>query len=578
MLRIIVQASARAARFQLCGKLAGLWVSELEQCWQRAKAVLQSKSFVIDLTAVTFIDAAGKALLASLHEQGAKLLAAGPLNKAIVEEITRLRKPAATGSNQPKPAATGSNRPKPAATGTNRPKGAATGANRPRRAATSPGPHLLVLLMILFLLAAAGSLRAQDKPVLRLTLRQAVQLALRQNPQVQIANLNVAQSGQDKDLARSALLPQAGLHATERVVRTNLAASFGRTFPGLPEHIGPFQAIQAGPQFSMPVFDLTLWRRLQQGRQGIRASQAQELSVREQNVLLVVSQYLGSLRATADVEAARSRVELAQALYDLAADLQKNGVGTGIDTLRSNVLLQQEKQRLIAAESQKQTSLYGLVQLLNLDPRQTIELADEISFFETPEFPADQSIEQALVNRPEMKALASRERIAQLERSAASESRLPTVRAVASWSQLGTKPDAVIPAYEYALSLDVPLFTGGRIRAETTKADLELKKIEQDRQNLRNQIAFQVKTALVQLGSARSEVDVANLTVKLAREEVDQARDRFRAGVANNIEIITAQDELSRANDNQIAALYRYNQARADLAHAIGQMETLYAK
>jgi len=59
---------------------------------------------------------------------------------------------------------------------------------------------------------------------------------------------------------------------------------------------------------------------------------------------------------------------------------------------------------------------------------------------------------------------------------------------------------------------------------------------------------------------------------------VDQARDRFKAGVANNIEVIQAQDALARANDNQIAALYRFNQARADFAKSIGQMETVYAK
>jgi outer membrane protein len=87
-----------------------------------------------------------------------------------------------------------------------------------------------------------------------------------------------------------------------------------------------------------------------------------------------------------------------------------------------------------------------------------------------------------------------------------------------------------------------------------------------------------VKTAVAQLEAARGEVDVANQGVALAQEEVTQARDRFQAGVVNNIEVITAQDELSRANDNQIAALYRYNQARADLAHATGQMESLYAK
>jgi outer membrane protein len=80
------------------------------------------------------------------------------------------------------------------------------------------------------------------------------------------------------------------------------------------------------------------------------------------------------------------------------------------------------------------------------------------------------------------------------------------------------------------------------------------------------------------MAAARSEVDVANQAVGLANEEVTQARDRFQAGVANNIEVISAQDALARANDNQIVALYRYNQARADLARATGQMEAVYAK
>ena len=105
-----------------------------------------------------------------------------------------------------------------------------------------------------------------------------------------------------------------------------------------------------------------------------------------------------------------------------------------------------------------------------------------------------------------------------------------------------------------------------------------MQKLEQQKADLRNQIALDVKTSLLNLQSARNEVQVANLGVQLAKEEVDQARDRFKAGVANNIEVISAQDALSRANDNQIAALYRFNQARADFARAIGQMEKTYAK
>jgi outer membrane protein TolC len=328
----------------------------------------------------------------------------------------------------------------------------------------------------------------------------------------------------------------------------------------------------------MPLFDLTLWRRWQSSHQGMSASEAQENTVREQIVLLVVSQYLAGMRADAAVKAAQSRVDLAQALYDQANDLQKHGVGTGIDTLRANVELQNEKQRLLEAQTQQKVALYGLTRLLSLDPQRQIELADTPSFYETPEIKANQSLEQAYQTRPEMKALAARAHMAELARRAASESRLPTLNFYGTWGEQGLSAPAAIPAYIYQVSVDVPLFTSGRIRGEITKASLEMKKVEQDRTETRNQIALEVKTSQAQLDSARHEVDVANLGVGLAKEEVVQARDRFQAGVANNIEVITAQDALARANDNQIDALYRYNQSRADFSHAIGQIEGLYSK
>ena len=136
----------------------------------------------------------------------------------------------------------------------------------------------------------------------------------------------------------------------------------------------------------------------------------------------------------------------------------------------------------------------------------------------------------------------------------------------------------MIPSYQIGASFQVPLFTGGRIHAETVAADLEIKKLQQSAQDLRNQIAQEVKTAQSQLDAARVAVDAAGIGVNEANEEVTQAEDRFRAGVTNNIEVITAQDDLARANDNQIAALYSYNQARADLARATGGMEALYSK
>jgi outer membrane protein TolC len=280
----------------------------------------------------------------------------------------------------------------------------------------------------------------------------------------------------------------------------------------------------------------------------------------------------------ANVQASQSRVDLAQALYDQAADLQKEGVGTGIDTLRANVELQNEKQRLIQAQTDRQTSLFALSRLLNLDPRQEIELGDSLSFFDTPQPEVESSIEAALAERQEWKSLEWQIKVAEYQKKASQGARLPSVRFDGTFAYMGTSGNTTLPTYTYQGSVNLPLFTGGRIHAEIVRADLEIKRLDQQKSDLRNQIALDVKTALLNLQSARNEVQVANLGVQLSKEEVDQARDRFKAGVANNIEVIQAQDSLARANDNQIAALYRFNQARADLARSIGQMERVYSK
>jgi outer membrane protein len=535
MLRITIQESAKASTFRLEGKLTGPWVGELEQAWSASSGAAPGRALTVDLADVTFIDCAGKNLLARMHESGAVLIAHTPMNRCIVDEIARA------------------------------------------------GKH--ALLALAFALALASGLRAQDPAQdttpLRLTLRDAVQLALQQNPQVQVSNLNIAQSQQDQTIARAGLLPQASFQAYEQTRRLAVAPLFGlQHVPGLPfpGHLGPYQVDQAGPNFSVPLFDLTLWRRWQASKEGVDTSRAQNQGVREQIAMLVVSQYLGSLRASADVKAAQSRVDLAQALYDQAADLQKNGVGTGIDTLRANVELQNERQRLIEAQTQFQTSLYGLAQLLNVDPHREIELADQVSFFATPAIEVDRSLEAAYGNRPEMKALLHTQRQVELTRQQAGESRYPTLMFDGFWAEQGLTPATAIPSYTFGFDLSVPLFTGGRIGAQRARADLELRKVSQEERDQRNQIALQVRTAIAQMTAARSEVDVANQAVGLAAEEVAQARDRFQAGVANNIEVISAQDALARANDNQIVALYRYNQSRADLAHATGQMEAVYAK
>lgn len=532
MLRITIQDKPEARTFRVEGKLVGAWAEELAQAWKQNASDRGNRALIIDLSETLFIDEQGRRILEQLFHDGAAFRTSGCMTKSIVSEITGKSNRAMWG----------------------------------------------VLLPLIALTLAVAPAKAQSPQPLRLTLRQAVDMALIQNPQIQVANLNLAVTQENRIVARSALLPQANLAVSEAVQRENLEAFLGMRVAGFPEHSGPYWTFEGGTNGSMPLLDLVAWRRWQESKENITGAMAQVRTVREQNVLLVVSQYLGSLRAAADVNAAESRVQLAKALFDQASDLQKNGVGTGLDTLRANVQYQNEQQRLIEARTALATSLFGLVRLLNIDPHQTVQLVDASEFFRTPPYSANETMEEAFMQRPELKAIDSEIRAAELEKKAAEAARLPHLALNGSWNEQGLSPASAIPVYEFGTSLDVPLFTGGRIRADITTADLNLRKLAQQKTDLRNQVAQEVKTAAAQLDAAKTEVDVANLGVTLAREEVTQARDRFQAGVANNIEVITAQDELARANDNQIGALYSYNQARADLAHATGQMESLYAK
>jgi outer membrane protein len=427
-------------------------------------------------------------------------------------------------------------------------------------------------------LVACSSLAAQTGTPLRLSLSEAVERALAQNPDVQIANLQMAASQQDRKIARSALLPQASLNADDTIRRINVETLIGHQIPAFGQVSGPFQAIAAGAAFSAPIFDLQLWKQYRAARDRVESSRADAQTRREQTSLLVVSEYLGALRAMASVDASKSRVNLAKALLDQAKALHQAGIATRVDEVRAEVKVRQEEQALIVAQTDVQTALFALARLLNLPPNQEIQVSDTGPFSETAEIPADATIETAIRSRPELAAAAFRKGTAESERSAAGAGSLPSLRFQGMWGEAGHNLPGMIPAYTYEVSLSVPLFTGGRLSAERRRAQIRVDQAAQQEADTSNRIAEQVKSSLAEWKAAGNEVKVANDALRLAREELDLARGRFAAGVTDNIEVISAQDSLARTNKNQIAALYRFNEARAMLARALGRVEETFGR
>jgi outer membrane protein TolC len=360
--------------------------------------------------------------------------------------------------------------------------------------------------------------------------------------------------------------------------KQNLDALLGSPEPGYLS-VGPFNAGGIGVGLSMPLLDLSLWEKWKAAKHGETSAKAQAHVTREAITALVVGQYLRAQRSLESVKAAQSRVELAEALERLASDQLKNGLGTQLDSLRSQVQHKTEFQRLIQAQTQLRTAHFGLIKLLNLAPGTHLELTDALSAPDLPAFTFQEAYATGLQQRPETAALDARQQTAESMRDAARDLRLPSLVLSGNYTSMGLSPNQPwVPTYQVALGLKVPLFTGGRISAQIAKAKLELEQVKEDRQELNAQMGMEIQVAQAEMEAARSEVDVASQAVSLADAALLQARHRFEGGVSNNIEVINAQDELALATDNRINALYRLNQSHADLARAMGRMEPLFAR
>ena len=436
---------------------------------------------------------------------------------------------------------------------------------------------LRFVLLIMVISPALQGIRAQTDSE-RLTLGGAVDLALKQNLDIQIANIEIATRQQDRVIARSELLPHASFEADDSVNRHNLRALLGIEIPiaSVPHNIGPYQAVHVGPAFSTPVFDLTLVREYQASGHRLLASCADGQTVREETVLLTVSEYMAHLRALASTRAAESRVELATRLASQADDLLRDGVASRIDVSRSQVRLREEQQRLIDAERDADTTLNALKRIMNVADGQQIDFGDVQDFFQTPSLDLLDPLATALLQRPELHSLAESIKAAKLAHKSAVAESLPKFTFDGFWNEQGQTFNSADPGYQYQVEMRLPLFTGGRLSAERQRTALVATRTQKELAQERNLITEQVRDGQAELKAALHQVELGRQEVQLANEEVSLSQGRFQSGVTDNIEVTAAQDSLARANDAEIEALFRYNIARAQLARAIGSEQQTY--
>jgi outer membrane protein len=441
-------------------------------------------------------------------------------------------------------------------------------------------PLILPLLVAAAALPMPGQPAAQPEPVLELTLRRAVELALAPdgNVRAQLAEESIRQTAARSLEARAALLPNLDGTFGLRNQTQNLA-SFGFTFPtipgiSIPSFVGPFTVFDARLTASMSLFDYASLKRYQAAKRTIDAAKADRDATRDQISQQVARAYLSAVRADDTVSTSEANLDLSVALLKLARNQKDAGTGTGIDVVRAQVQEANDRQRLVVSRNDRDNAYLNLRRAIGIKLSTELKLSDRMAYLPVDSASIDSALEAAHGSREELKAQAKRTEVAQINYSASKAELLPTVGALADVGPVGTTVDNARTTRSYGLSVKIPIWDSGR-RAGRREENASALKQEQLRlKDLREQVDLEVRQAANGLRSAENQIAVAKEGLALSEQELAQARRRYENGVASSIEVTDAQTRLQRARDNQIAAVYAHNLARIDWFAAMGKIES----
>jgi outer membrane protein TolC len=291
-------------------------------------------------------------------------------------------------------------------------------------------------------------------------------------------------------------------------------------------------------------------------------------------VLAVAGAYLQTIATDARVVSQRAQVENAQAVYHQAEIRKEAGTNARIDVTRTLVELQGQQQRLNALQSDLLKQKLSLSRLIGIPLDRELILSEPLTFDPPPVPQAAGAVQQAFQKRWDLKAAESQVHAAEIVVSAAHAERLPSASLTADYGVLGPSPISNHGVYTVTGALNVPVFQGGRVKADVEQAEATLHQRQAELADQRGRIEQEVRTALIELETAIGEVKLAENNRGFANETLREARDRFNAGVTTTVEVVQAQEQVASADSDYISGLFAFDLARISLSRAMGEAET----
>jgi len=407
-----------------------------------------------------------------------------------------------------------------------------------------------------------------------LSLREAVQRGLEYN----LGAIGIAQAvrqsrGQER-VARSSLLPN--LNGALRVYDEKLSlkaqglGSIPNLGPSLPSVIGPFDYFDLRATLTQTVADMTALNNYRSSKEIVRANQYSALDARDLVVFAVGGAYLQAIAATARVESVRAQLETAKALYRQNSQKRSVGVLAQTDVNRSQVQALTQQERLLSLQNDLAKQKINLARLVGLPASDGYALSEDIPFSAAPPITREEALKQALVKRADLKAAEAQTLAARLLRSAARAERLPSASVSADFGVIGVRPAQSNGTFTLVGTVRIPIWQGGRTEGDIEQADAALTQRSAEVEDLRGRIESDIREAYLDMEAAGGQVEVAMTNVQVTRETLDLTRQRFDAGVTDNVEVVQAQESVAGAELDYINSVFAHNLAKLSLARAVG--------
>jgi outer membrane protein TolC len=445
------------------------------------------------------------------------------------------------------------------------------------------------LLMLILASPAPGRAQSQNPflgsvptgratgTTLDLSLADAFQRALKYN-------LGAIEAQQDTRAAHAlrlhnlnALLPDLSARVSGALEQVNFKAQ-GINFhiPGvnIPSVVGPFGVTDGRVYLSQQIFN---WSDIQGWKSAAASEKASQYTYKSDRDLVVFTAgnaYLLVISDLATVDSIRAQVTTAQTLYQQDTDKNKHGVIAGIDVLRAHVELETQQQRLIAAQNQLNIDKLTLARVIGLPTGQEFRVTESVPYAPLNDITLDQALSQAYSTRPDYLGAKAQLQAADLAFHASAAENYPYLSTTTDYGDIGS-PNFTDShgTLDFMVALNIPIFQGTRVRADKLQADSALVQRRAELADLGGSIDDEVRTAFYNLKSSSDLVAVAQSNIDLANQTLAQAQDRFASGVADNLEVVQAQESVASANQSYIASLYSFNLAKISLAQALGVAE-----